>query len=170
MYFSNHLRHRISYSMISDAELSGAISPGKVDLFPSCSHFVFDITFDFLPSGAFVSQLCPFRYLAITNHRCHFYIVKMSELQTTLVEPTSGNTGVGIAFIAASKGYRLILAMPASVNVERRVLLRAFGAELVLTDPAKGMKGAIEKASEIVHGTPNSYMLQQFENPANAQV
>jgi len=95
---------------------------------------------------------------------------KIEPRKTVLIEPTSGNTGIALAYICAVRGYRLILTMPETMSIERRILLKAFGAELVLTPGSLGMKGAIEKCSQLLKEIPNAHMLDQFSNPANPEI
>ncbi|KAJ9567442.1 hypothetical protein OSB04_003408 [Centaurea solstitialis] len=140
------VKDRIALSMIKDAEDKGLITPGKVRWFSP--FYTIKLSLD---ASIFIDGLICF-------------------LKTVLVEATSGNTGIGLAFIAATRGYKLILVMPSSYSMERRIVMRAFGADLCLTDVAKGIDGVFQKVDEIVAKTPNSYFLKQFENPANPKI
>ena len=126
--------------------------------------------------GPLLGKLEYFNPLGSVKDRIAFAMIEAGEAagkikpDTLIIEPTSGNTGIGLAFVAASRGYQLILTMPETMSVERRNLLKALGAELVLTPGAEGMKGAIRKAEELAQANPNSFLPQQFKNLANPEM
>ncbi len=160
-------------------------SPGRGRIFDSITETIGDtplVRLARMPKQAGVKadvllKLEFFNPIASVKDRIGVAMVEALERQkiiapgkNTLVEPTSGNTGIALAFVAAAKGYRLILVMPESMSIERRKMLALLGAELVLTEAAKGMKGAIAKAQEIIASMPGAIMPQQFENPANPEI
>ena len=129
----------------------------------------------FAPGGGLLAKLESFNPLSSAKDRAGLYMIRDAEERgilrpgAVIVEPTSGNTGVALAYIGRLRGYRVVLTMPETMSQERRALLSALGAELVLTDGATGMAGAIEKASELLETTPGAWMPDQFNNPANAR-
>ena len=129
----------------------------------------------FAPGGGLLAKLESFNPLYSAKDRAGLYMIRDAEARgllkpgAVIVEPTSGNTGVALAYIGRLRGYRVVLTMPETMSAERRALLAALGAELVLTDGARGMAGAIEKANELLENTPGAWMPDQFNNPANAR-
>ena len=129
----------------------------------------------YAPGTRILAKLESFNPLSSAKDRAAWYMIRDAEERgllkpgSVIVEPTSGNTGVGLAYLGALRGYRVILTMPETMSMERRNLLSALGAELVLTDGARGMSGSVEKAEEILRETPGAWMADQFNNPANAR-
>ena len=147
------------------------IAPVLTDLIGNTPLLALD---RYAPGAHILAKLESFNPLSSAKDRAALYMIRDAEARgllkpdTVIVEPTSGNTGVGLSYIAAIRGYRIILTMPETMSLERRNLLAALGAELVLTPGAEGMKGAIAKANELLTTLPSAWMPGQFDNPANA--
>ena len=171
--------------MTTDTSFSAPAKPGRGRIYNSITQTIGDTPIVRLNrlaqekgvKGNLLAKLEFFNPIASVKDRIGVNMIealeksgKISPDKTVLVEPTSGNTGIALAFVAAARGYRLILVMPESMSMERRKMLALLGAELILTPAAQGMKGALAKAAEIAAETPNAVIPQQFENPANPEI